>query len=59
MHFIIIIIFCSGPDNLKEWVMIELQGDLKCDENEALSGKFVGDLHYFKNVILIILCQSL
>ncbi|CAG7819389.1 unnamed protein product [Allacma fusca] len=35
----------SGPDGLKEWCMIELQGDLESRSLDGLRG-FVGDLHF-------------
>ncbi|XP_047740214.1 chromosome transmission fidelity protein 8 homolog isoform X2 [Hyalella azteca] len=36
----------SHKDGEKEWVMLELQGDLECRNNEALAQNFMGDLHY-------------
>lgn len=44
----------SGP--LPEWIIIELQGLLECkNDTEEMGGKFVGDLHYTKEVKLICL----
>ena len=39
-----------------EWVMVELQGDLECrSPSEGLHGKFVGDLHYNKAGVPILI----
>lgn len=33
---------------IEEWIIIELQGDLECENGESLSNKFMADLHYNK-----------
>lgn len=41
----------NNADGIKEYLMIELQGDLECrltEEVQDCNGKFVGDLHYNK-----------
>lgn len=47
-----IILKPSESNGIKEYLMIELQGDLECRLTEegqdcnAINGKFVGDLHF-------------
>ena len=37
---------------MAEWTIVELQGDIECkSHDDALNGKFIGDLHFTKKVI--------
>jgi chromosome transmission fidelity protein 8 len=38
-----------------EWVLLELQGDLESKQNLHLAGSFVGDLHYTKDGIPVLI----
>jgi len=51
-----VIIESPGSSGIKEWSIIELQGELESKAEEALGGKLIGDLHYNHdgNPILII-----
>lgn len=38
----------SGEDSIREWAIIELQGDLETRGNKCLQKQFIGDLSYNK-----------
>ena len=40
-------------DGMKEVMMIELQGELKCLPHVSMEGKLLGDLHFTKQVLLL------
>ena len=56
--------FSENKDGLKEWSIIELQGDLEVRGNQIMSGQFIGDLSYDKygqpvNIFFLILMLPL
>ncbi|KAJ6652508.1 hypothetical protein lerEdw1_011478 [Lerista edwardsae] len=36
----------DGPGGLREWVLLELQGELESRHGAGLAGRLLGDLHY-------------
>lgn len=38
----------ENPNGLKDWGIIELQGDLEVRGNQIMSGQFIGDLCFDK-----------
>jgi hypothetical protein len=38
----------------KEWCLIELQGDLEVEKGQSLVNKFMGDLHFNKEVFFLL-----
>ncbi|KAF7992976.1 hypothetical protein HCN44_005757 [Aphidius gifuensis] len=44
-----------NDSELSEWVMIELQGELERASSDPRSGEFIGDLHYNKSGIPILI----
>ena len=42
--------YSPGSSGIKEWSIIELQGELESKAEEALGGKLIGDLHYNHDV---------
>ena len=40
--------YCRKTSGLKEWAIVELQGDLDVRGNEDMHDQFVGDLYYNK-----------
>lgn len=48
--------FCRAPEGLStEWAIIELQGNLKSHTESKFNGQFIGDLHYTKTGIPILI----
>ena len=46
----------GASDKEAEWVIIEMQGDLESRIGDCdTAGKFIGDLHYSKNVPILII----
>ena len=45
----------KGEGETPEWFMIEMQGDLESRNQEHLEGKFIGDLHYTKEGVPIMI----
>jgi len=44
-----------GDNGMKEWFCIEMQGDLESRNKEHLEGKFIGDLHFTKQGVPIMI----
>ena len=51
-HTETMLLFVKSDGDVKEWFMIEMQGDLESRNKEHLEGKFIGDLHYTKQGML-------
>ena len=49
------ILMRKGEGETPEWFIIEMQGDLESRNHEQLEGKFIGDLHYTKEGIPIMI----
>ena len=45
----------KGEGEVPEWFVIEMQGDLESRNKEHLEGKFIGDLHYTKEGVPIMI----
>ena len=45
----------KGEGETPEWFIIEMQGDLESRNQEHLEGKFIGDLHYTKEGVPIMI----
>ncbi|KAG7176342.1 chromosome transmission fidelity protein 8 homolog [Homarus americanus] len=45
----------TDKDGLEEWVMLELQGDLQSRTQSEMQNKFIGDLHFTKEGIPILI----
>ncbi|CAL4096708.1 unnamed protein product, partial [Meganyctiphanes norvegica] len=45
----------GGKEDVAEWVMLELQGDLESRDEDAMVGKFIGDLHYTKEGVPVLI----
>ncbi|CAG0884322.1 unnamed protein product [Darwinula stevensoni] len=41
-------------ESIPKWSIIELQGDLEACDSDGLAGKFIGDLHFTKDNIPIL-----
>lgn len=50
-----IVVKANLPERGSEWVMLEMQGKLESPEEEQLSGQFIGDLHFNKKGIPILI----
>ncbi|XP_071823611.1 chromosome transmission fidelity protein 8 homolog [Apostichopus japonicus] len=50
-----IVVKTNLPEHGAEWVMLEMQGQLESPEDEELSGQFIGDLHFNKKGIPILI----
>ncbi|XP_076036444.1 chromosome transmission fidelity protein 8 homolog isoform X2 [Oratosquilla oratoria] len=44
-----------GDDGLPQWVLVELQGDLTSRTEQALKDKFIGDLHYTRQGVPVLI----
>ena len=49
------ILMRKGEGETPEWFVIEMQGDLESRNKEHLEGKFIGDLHYNKEGVPIMI----
>ena len=49
------ILMRKGEGETPEWFIIEMQGDLESRNHEHLEGKFIGDLHYTKEGVPIMI----
>lgn len=45
-------------EGLGEWMMVELQGELKTASHDTVDGKWLGDLHFNKQVSFITLTAA-
>ncbi|XP_022338440.2 chromosome transmission fidelity protein 8 homolog [Crassostrea virginica] len=45
----------NSPDNCPEWAIVDLQGSLETRQPVPLGGKFVGDLHFTKQNVPILI----
>ena len=45
----------QNPDKITEWSIIELQGDLEVRNGDSLTNKFLGDLHFDKDGVPIMI----
>ncbi|XP_071546585.1 chromosome transmission fidelity protein 8 homolog [Panulirus ornatus] len=45
----------AGKDDLGEWMMMELQGDLESRTQGEMCNKFIGDLHFTKQGIPVLI----
>ncbi|XP_067118662.1 chromosome transmission fidelity protein 8 homolog [Centruroides vittatus] len=50
-----IVIKSKETGDVAEWSILELQGDLECTSEQDLRNQFVGDLHYTKNGVPILI----
>uniref|UniRef100_A0A0P4WKS1 Chromosome transmission fidelity protein 8 n=1 Tax=Scylla olivacea TaxID=85551 RepID=A0A0P4WKS1_SCYOL len=44
-----------SKDGLKEWMMVELQGELRCLPHITMGGRLLGDLHFNKQGVPVLL----
>lgn len=42
--------------SLKEWALVEVQGDLESSTGDSIAGKLIGHLIFTSKVIIILLC---
>ncbi|XP_042885085.1 chromosome transmission fidelity protein 8 homolog [Penaeus japonicus] len=45
----------AGKEGVPEWIILELQGDLESRTQEEMASKFIGDLHFTKEGIPILI----
>ncbi|XP_053126648.1 chromosome transmission fidelity protein 8 homolog [Hemicordylus capensis] len=50
-----VVVSREGPGSLPEWVLMELQGELESRCGTGLAGKLLGDLHYTKEGVPVLI----
>ncbi|XP_038078884.1 chromosome transmission fidelity protein 8 homolog [Patiria miniata] len=51
-----LVVKSASPDSsIPEWMLIEMQGQLECPGDEQLAGNFIGDLHFNKKGVPIMI----
>ncbi|XP_022096105.1 chromosome transmission fidelity protein 8 homolog [Acanthaster planci] len=51
-----LVVKAASPESgIPEWMLIEMQGQLECSGNEQLAGNFIGDLHFNKKGLPIMI----
>jgi len=57
----ILVKISDGSQSLKEWALIEVQGDLECNTGDTIGGKLIGNLFFSskERPLLIIGYQTL
>ena len=50
-----LLVRAPGGEASLEWFIVEMQGDLESRHKEHLEGKFIGDLHYTKEGVPIMI----